>query len=267
MKQLKLLMLLLIGLSGQLFAQTSPDVIVTQDVVYLLNGSVFKGKILEYEKGAVLLLELEGGSVVEIEDSEIDKVVQEAVEIEEKEKKQSNTSKYSKPKEDRVYQFKENGIYNAIYFSSSNGQANGELQVGIGAHNVFGYQFNRWFGLGFGVGVDSYSFQDGETLFPVFLEARGYFKKSWSTLFYSMNAGYGFATTNEEEQIIEADGGLMFHPCVGYRFGANKDANVLIDFGYKFQWASFTRQLEFTGDREVRDLLFKRMTIRLGLIF
>ena len=67
---------------GQLHAQINPENIKTQDVIYLKNGSIFKGKILEYEKGAVLLLELDNGTVIEFGDEEIDRVVQEAINLE-----------------------------------------------------------------------------------------------------------------------------------------------------------------------------------------
>lgn len=275
MKNVKLfLVFALFCFIGQLHAQTNPEEIKTQDVIYLKNGSVFKGKILEYEKGAVLLLELENGSVIEFEDDEIDRVVQEAIDLDkgkgEEKEEDKEPVRYRKvilKKKEKVYRFRETGIYNATFFSSSNGSHNGELQVGLGVHNVIGYQLNRLFGLGIGVGLDSYSFQDGETLYPIFIEARGYLRKKWHSPYYSMNLGYGFAIADESENVIEAEGGLMVHPCFGMRFGANKDANVMIDVGYKFQYANITRVMPFNGDLEERDLLFKRLTIRLGLLF
>ena len=47
-----------------------------------------------------------------------------------------------------------------------------------------------------------------------------------------------------------------------------RDIDLLhYDVGYKFQYANITRVLPFSGDLEERDLLFKRLTIRLGLLF
>lgn len=262
---------------GQLHAQINPENIKTQDVIYLKNGSIFKGKILEYEKGAVLLLELDNGTVIEFGDEEIDRVVQEAINLEmeqereidkEKSGQRSRRSlKESKKKRERVYRFRETGRYFATFFSSSNGSNNGELQVGLGIQEVIGYQFNRLFGIGFGTGLDSYSFQDGESIFSIFAETRGYLSKKWHAPYYAMSVGYGIADVEDSENVVEAKGGLMIHPCFGIRLGANKDANVMIDVGYKFQYANITRVLPFSGDLEERDLLFKRLTIRLGLLF
>lgn len=279
MKNVKLfLVFALFCFIGQLYAQTNPKGIKTQDVIYLKNGSIFKGKILEYEKGVALLLELDNGSVIEFDDKEIDRVIQEEIEIEieqevevEKENYDQIYKRLSKPsikkKRQKVYQFRETGTYFMVFFSSSNGSRNGELQVGLGVQEVFGYQFNRSFGLGLGTGLDSYSFQGGETIFSVFAETRGYLSRNWNAPYYSMSLGYGFADENESENVVEAEGGLMIHPSFGMRFGANKNTNVMIDMGYKFQYAHITRVLPFGGDFEERDLLFKRLTVRLGLSF
>ena len=211
---------------------------------------------------------MKDATTLEFKESEIDRVVQKAVEtdISEEVDEQGAAKKPEKIILKR-YKFREKGYYNATYFSSSSGWNQDELQIGLGAHNVTGYQFNRMFGLGFGFGIDAYSFDEGEVLYPVFVEVRGYLKEKWHTPYYSLNVGYGFAILDEESENAEATGGIMIHPAIGFRFGANKDTNVLMDIGYKFQRAEFTRDLRFSGDRELREILFKRMTFRLGLLF
>ena len=69
------------------------------------------------------------------------------------------------------------------------------------------------------------------------------------------------------KDIVKAEGGFMIHPSIGTRFGASADTNVLLDFGVKIQEAHFTREFLFTGEREIKDIIYKRLTVRLGLIF
>lgn len=254
-------MLLLFGAS--LNAQNNNPV-ETLDRVYLKNGSVFQGKLVDFEYGKALILELSNGERIEFKDEEVEKVVMEvdtakvAIPVEEKK---------GKKKKSNVYAFRESGIYNVTYFANLNGRDDDGLRVGFGAHHVLGYQFNRWIGLGIGLGVDTYSFGDGESLYPVFMEARGYLFKKRMSPYYSMGCGYGFAFANSDEDIDEAEGGLMLHPAIGYRLGASSGGNVVIDVGYKFQSATFTRINDFNDSREVREQYFKRLTLRIGLLF
>ena len=49
------------------------------DVVYLKNGSVFRGEMTEYKKGEQLTLKLRNGNVIVFTEAEIDKIVQEPI--------------------------------------------------------------------------------------------------------------------------------------------------------------------------------------------
>ena len=249
----------------------------TVDVIRLSNGSVFKGKIIETKDSEYYLLELAGGDVLRLEWDEIASIVKEEnatkyFESKRFKRKRSRIEfkeKWRKDREEKrkVYAFKERGWYNITYFSSTSGEQDDEFQFGLGVHNIIGYQFNRMFGLGLGLGADTYTFKTGETIYPLFLEGRGYFKEDINSFFYSLAAGYGFAFKNEGEDIVKANGGFMVHPSVGTRFGASADTNVLLDFGVKIQEAHFTREFLFTGEREIKDIIYKRLTVRLGLIF
>jgi hypothetical protein len=247
------------------------------DVIRLSNGSVFKGKIIETKEAEYYLLELAGGDVLRLEWDEIASIVKEdnatkyfeSKRFKRKRSRIEFKEKWRKEREEkrRVYAFKERGWYNITYFSSTSGEQDDEFQFGLGVHNIIGYQFSRMFGLGLGLGADTYTFKTGETIYPLFLEGRGYFKEDINSFFYSLAAGYGFAFKNEGEDIVKANGGFMIHPSVGTRFGASADTNVLLDFGVKIQEAHFTREFLFTGEREIKDIIYKRLTVRLGLIF
>ncbi len=235
------------------------------DVIYLKNGSKFEGRILEYQQGSTLRLQLRPGGEIEFREEEIRRIEQ-GWEPEEAEVEKEDIPRIE-PEKKKAYAFKENGMYNATYFSTLSGSADGIFQLGLGIHNVTGYQFHRLFGLGAGFGVDTYSFDDGETLYPVFAEARGYLSRKRVAPYYSGNIGYGFAFRNSDELINKAEGGIFFRAALGLRLSADEGTNVLVDLGYQYQEAYFERRTPFQNEIEEKRLEFNRIVIRIGLIF
>ena len=99
---------------------------------------------------------------------------------------------------------------------------------------------------------------------PIYLEFKYLPLKNRKEFYLVGSAGYGFAFKREQFGIIEAQGGYMLHPAVGYRAGTSDGTNVTIDIGMKFQDAFFKERLE-NNDLEFRDIVFKRVVIRVGL--
>ena len=120
--------------------------------------------------------------------------------------------------------------------------------------------------MGVGVGISGLSLQAGENFVPVFGEIRGYLTKKRVAPYYVLGAGYGFALKNENQSIVKGEGGLLIQPTFGIRIGASSKANILIDAGYKFQKAVFTREF-FNGDQEIKEISYRRFTFRFGFIF
>ncbi|MFM9950208.1 MAG: hypothetical protein ACKV1O_19900 [Saprospiraceae bacterium] len=237
------------------------------DVVYLKDGSVLKGLIVNYEQGATLNFRLQNGEEIVIIDSEIARIVQDVREPKANSYDDLINGKVkAKPKE-QVYNFKERGFYNATMLGSLNTRAGNEFKMGLSFHNVSGFQFSRWLGIGLGVGIETYGTDDDEVIYPIFAEFRGYLNKKIKAPYYSLGAGYGFMATNEKEFITEARGGWMLHPAIGLRFSGKKHSNLTADIGYKFQKAYFRRDFTFNGDIEIRDVLYQRLIIRVGLLF
>lgn len=265
MKKLKILLSIFIALlSICLQAQEKSVDQAYVDELYLKNGSVFRGVILEYKQGELVRFELYTGDQLVFREGEIERVVQNKVVGNDLGRL---TKKQRKQRRVKTYEFSERGVYNVTYFAALPGRFLETAQLGAGLHNVTGFQFNRWFGLGLGLGVDNYSLNNGESFYPLYAEFRGYLRKSIKAPYYSFSAGYGFAFSDSSDGILDAKGGLMLHPAIGIRLGAGPDANVLMDIGYSFQKATIKRELWFSGDVEIREMLYKRLNIRLGLIF
>ncbi len=165
------------------------------------------------------------------------------------------------------YQFRERGWYVAGYFAGLNGRTDGGYQLGLGLHGVLGFQFSRWLGAGGGLGLDGYSFEDSEYVLPVFAEIRGYFLRRQVTPYYHLMAGYGFPLAGADQNIVRVEGSPLLHPSLGMRFGADSKVNVVFEFGYRFQSATFFREFEDSGIKEREAVDYRRVTLRFGLLF
>ncbi len=224
-----------------------------EDVVYLKDGSVLRGVIEAYEPDGEIRIKSWNGTLMTFSSDDVKRIEQIA------------TNK-KKGKKDRIYQFKERGIFNSTDFYFTTGRtAWDEVYVGPSLQNVTGFQFNRLAGVGLGLGVNAISPGEGEVIVPLFLEARGYLYERRVTPMYRFDLGYGFATKNENANIVDAKGGIMVHPSFGFRFGARSTSNVTLDFGYFFQKATFIR--ERWNETLTREMKYKRYTVRVGLLF
>ena len=231
----------------------------TVDVVFLKNGERQVGEIIIYEQGEELVLKNQDGERIRIPDSEILKILQsvslgELPEVEEKVPVKTEFKPHT------------SGIYNHTMLSFAIGEGDGNaLALGAGLSTSVGYQFKPSLGFGVGIALDNYA-RRGETIYPVFAEVRGFFpfKKKPDTYTFSLAGGYGLAFKRESIGVREAKGGYMIHPTIGYRTPTRDGVDVNIDIGAKFQKAEFQHALH-NGDIKIRDLLFQRLTIRVGL--
>lgn len=235
---------------------------VEKDRILLKNGSAFEGKIVEYQQGARLWLQLANGDTLSFREEEVQRIIQEGRAAPLAEGTEAAPAPVKK-----AYAFKEKGLYHATYFNTLSGTLGSDFKMGLGLHHSTGYQFVRQFGLGLGLGIDTYSFDEGQSIYPLFAEARGYLARRAVAPYYSFSAGYGFAFPNREEQITGAEGGLLFRGVIGLRLGADEDTNVLIGMGYQYQEARLERENFQGAELEIRELVYNRIVMRVGLIF
>lgn len=241
----------------------SLDSVRTIDIVYLTDGSVLRGRILSYQPGEKLKFQLNSGGEVELADSGIEKIVQEPEDP-------LVATLLRRQKAEKVYAFRETGFYCATVFALLPGGGEYRSEMGLSLQASFGYQLNRHLGLGIGASIDGYANQaSGDTFLPLFAEARGYLLKKKRTPYWVVAAGYGFPlqTNMENQEIRRFEGGYMIHPAVGYRLGADKHLNMTLDLGYKFQKALTEREFLFSGDILTRDVVYRRLCLRMSVIF
>lgn len=238
------------------------DSVETIDVVYLKDGSILRGTMLEYQRGDFLRFRMSSGEM-RINDSEVERIVQEP-----KDPLVSMVAK--REKKPKVYAFREKGFYSTVVFALLPGGGEYRSELGLSLQAAFGHQINRQLGIGAGVSLDGYANEDGgDTFIPIFAEARGYLWKKKNTPYWNVGAGYGFPlrTQSANQEIRRFEGGYMFHPAIGYRLGADKTINLTFDLGYKFQKAITEREFFFSGEIITRDVVYRRLCLRMSVIF
>jgi len=231
-----------------------------KSIIYLNDGSIFKGEIIEYTIEEVRLKLRESSLTIEIEREKILDIV--------------HVNNYDDflTKYDKIhfpYEFKDRGFYQTLSFKfmpETSGRLT-NLNLGIGLNYSLGYQLNRGFGLGVGFGFDSYTFSDKLVIFPVFLEARGYLLPSRISPMYKLAFGYGFALKNQELDIVETQQGLLFHPAFGFRFDSSSENNLILDLGVKYQQITYTYYTEWNRIFTDELVQYVRLVLRAELIF
>ncbi|MEO6691839.1 MAG: hypothetical protein ABIO44_05815, partial [Saprospiraceae bacterium] len=194
--------------------------------VYLKNGSVFVGAISQVYSPDSFQLLLKEGIVFVLPFCEVIKMVQKDHPI-------------------FNYQFKEKGFYNVTSIKFNKGtNINNDFILGYGIESVCGFMFNRFIGLGLGIGYDFYGEESFKALYPIFIEARGYLFGNRNAYYYTLQGGYSIGVKDKDVSISKASGGWMMHPALGIRFGANKHFNFCFDLGVRIQYSTWSYMLE-----------------------
>jgi hypothetical protein len=231
-----ILLLLFMIFSHQTFAQQS-----LQDVVYLKNGSIIRGMIIEQVPNKSIKIETADKNVFVYQMDEIEKIAKE--EAKGKYKSSSNNVGLGKG-----YQ----GIIEFGYATKTGGDAGLDfLKLNI----INGYCFNPHLALGFGTGARYYF--DAESIFvPIFADLRVNFINGNVTPYIAFGGGYSFNASNNFEGV-----GLMLNPSAGVSIKISEKSAMNVGVGFEMQKINFT----FGGYRSSVNL--NAISINLGFSF
>ncbi len=233
----------------------------TTATVYLINGRVLQGTIINSVFEDYLTLEIDEVTHVDIR---LDKI------------KSIYFGKYTPEpavKEVRqrpAYQYEfQRGFFSMADVGLLLGQSGSGRRAMFSANMVHGFAFQPHLQAGLGIGVDP---RETIATLPVYASLRGTLMKRKVSPYYFLNAGYGFAFKNQNYtgfQFTKVRGGLMLQPGVGYQVHMRNSA-LLLAVGYRLQ-RSF---LEYTtpdwGGGEIfysEKRLSRRVSLSLGLRF
>lgn len=238
----QVLVTLFIILTPLLTMAQSSDV---QDVIYLKDGSILRGLIVEHGEDGSVKIQIIGYNTLVIPRDKIDRIAREPV---------PGTQYY-----------KETGYFN----TTSIGFAPGELGSAIRFEMVNGLQIDPHFSVGLGLGYSAYDKAPIDAI-PAYIDLKYKILKANSTPFAYLKAGYNF-TINEEsdendrQRLEEHIGGTTASIGVGIHFAVSPNIGLDFNFGYLADNLSYVESLGF---REIEtDLKYRRIIIGFGLSF
>ena len=220
-----------------------------EDVLYLKNGSILRGKIVELDADTIKI-EILGGSMFVYPVSEARGITKEKPKLTYK-----NTG-YTFSLEAGALTGKTPSNQN---FGASESITNFTLQC------VNGYQFRQELATGIGFGVDSYQ---NYVITPLYLRINGaLFDKQISPM-YIVDAGYGFYSNFlNDSSTGNSKGGVMVNPAVGLRIRLSRSSSFIVNAGYCYQTLTKITTFGAPGDGIREKVTYKRLSIRAGFMF
>lgn len=185
-----------------------------QDVVYLKNGSIIKGTIIEQVPNKSIKIETADRSVFVYQMDEIEKLTKEVIQ-----------GKSGGSLSNSGLQSGYKGIVELGYQIGTGDYGLDRLKLNI----INGYQINPYFSLGFGTGL-RYYFDAGAAFIPVFADFRANFMDNKISPYLSLGVGYSFNATNGFEGV-----GFLLNPTAGVSFKVSDKSAINVGLGYEMQ--------------------------------
>jgi hypothetical protein len=234
--------------------------------LYLKDGRIIEGVILEQKFGESIKIKLGDGEEVTFAENEVELLVREKASS-----SNSNLSYYQSttvPPTRRMYRrsrpisFREDGsIYHKVIFGLGFGQSNwgGVTATPTIPGYIMGYRHNQYINVGVGTGLEPY---EAGLMLPMFGEFSGDLGRQKKVqLHYFGQLGYG-AVLSPGWQIIEMKGGIYSHYGAGYKINTRGRLDWTITCGFKSQktWQrrqDWRFQGDIVGNRTYRRLVFQ----------
>lgn len=185
-----------------------------QDVIYLKDGSIIRGVIIEQASSKTISIETPNKKVFNYEMYEIIKVTNEPFQEEIKSSQNSNglQSGYK-------------GIVELGYQLDAGNDGVDGLKLNI----INGYQINPYFSLGLGTGL-RYYYKIETALIPVFADFRVSFLNKKVSPYFSFGIGYTYDLTNNFNKV-----GWFYDPTVGISFKVSDKLIMNMGLGLEMQ--------------------------------
>lgn len=184
-----------------------------QDVVYLKNGSIIRGIIIEQVPNKSLKIETADRSIFVYQMDEIEKIAKEIV----------------KPNDDSSV--KSDGVKNDYHIIEMG------YQVGVGDYGIDRYKLNiingyvisPLFSIGYGTGL-RYYFDAESIVLPVFADFRTNFEINELKSYFSLGLGYSLNASNDFDGL-----GLLINPSFGVGFKLTEKFTMNVGLSYEIQ--------------------------------
>jgi len=247
---------------------------IYEDVVYLKNGNVIHGIIIEQIPKESLKIKTADNSIFVFKLDEILKITKEElatknskpVKVKNLEKKKmgftdilEGSFSWSFVKTNSDYEYNGHTYPNNSEFDQMNNT------LSLGAHNVFGYLFNPWFSTGAGIGTQIYS---SELFVPLFLDLRANFLDNNISPFANAKVGYSFSINEILGNDNNIEGGLMGSFSGGLKYFVNPRMAITFSVGLLYQEVkTYDNYSNYNYNPEISTRSMNRLLIQTGFVF
>lgn len=211
--------------SSEITAPNSPqDVMqdVMQDVVYLKNGKVIRGTIIENTLNGNVSILAVGGEIQNYTMAEIDRITKEKIALD---------------TEVLTFSTNDKGYGGFVDFGYTFGMGTNGMSS-MEATTSHGYQFSDKLFLGAGAGAHLYSEGvDNIIIIPVFVDARYNISSGKIIPFVGLKAGYSIGLT--DAITAGSTSGLYVAPTVGVKYRMTRRMALNLTLGYTAQYVDY----------------------------
>jgi hypothetical protein len=221
-----------------------------EDVVYLKNGSIIHGMIIEQVPNESIKIKTADRNIFVFKMEEIEKITKEEVVPQMPEYVPVPNNEVIVVPEKilvPVHEY-EKGYVNMLEFTfgremlknhsngAITGSSNAISQFSLGIQDINGYRFTSQFSAGIGFGIHLYP---GLVYMPFFADFRFHFHKKGISPFIDAAIGYTFSQMEilGFESSKDYYGGLLINPAFGVRFPVKRRFSFIMSFGYRYQEA------------------------------
>lgn len=216
--------------------------------VKLKDGSVLEGRMTEFVEDEYIKMNI-GESEITIKHSSIKSI------------------KHQKARSLKEYKFREEGWYHHTSAGFLPGFISaGSPVLGVEIDHSSGFLFNRFLGAGINIAATAYNPFHNESTYSLAGELRGYLLENYLSPYYAIRGGYAFVFGGDN--FLEANGGYFVNPAIGLRLTGKNGPNLTAEIGLNFQDAHYKYETQW-WDRSIieKDVLYRRLTLKLGLLF
>jgi hypothetical protein len=228
-----------------------------QDVIYLNNGSILHGEIIEIKINETITIITNCGDKWVVNQNEILRIEKEPLSKEIR--KDSNDYIHCKPK----------GYYSNINVGFMLSGEMESLFPSLSLMFLNGYRFDWGLALGAGVGIDLID----ETYMPLVGDIRYSFKDSKLSHFVFFQGGYAMPLGSPDpydfnyyESEPESKGGYIINPGIGLKLNLNDKNAFSFAIGYKYMQVKH-EYIENSGQKINRTTEYNRITLGIGFHF
>ena len=188
-----------------------------QETLYLKNGSVIKGVVIEQIPGVSLKMQTNDGSIFAYKMEDVEKITKEAPFV--------SSGRKIKGKAKATCIGYRGFVDDGYTFGVGKWKNTDRLEMTM-SH---GYQVVPWFYVGLGVGIHYWTDEDMHFgNIPLFADFRADFLESSVTPFLDLKIGYAFGLNDNGN-------GFYCNPSVGVRFAMSSSYGINVGLGYEVQ--------------------------------